>query len=91
MSMNVIDRLIESTIRTRNPSVVGLDPDMGKLPDCYKRCAKGSHPLEAAAHAIFDFNRDVIDAMAGFVPAVKPQMAFTSNMVPSVWPPLSGR
>lgn len=74
--MNVVDRLIENTIRTKNPSVVGLDPDIGKIPACYKTKVKNVHPFEAVATVIYDFNRDVIDAVSDLVPAVKPQAAF---------------
>jgi len=74
--VNVVDRLIENTIRTKNPSVIGLDPDIGKFPECYKVNIKSNHPFEAVANAIYEFNRDVLDAVADIVPAVKPQMAF---------------
>ena len=74
--MNVVDKLIENTIRTKNPSVIGLDPDIGKIPACYKVNAKSNNPFEAVANVIYEFNRDVIDTVADLVPAVKPQMAF---------------
>ena len=74
--MNVVDKLIENTIRTKNPSVIGLDPDIGKIPACYKVNVKSNHPFEAIANVIYEFNRDVIDTVADLVPAVKPQMAF---------------
>ena len=74
--MNTIDKLIENTIRTKNPSVVGLDPDIGKIPACYKINAKSNDPFEAVANVIYAWGRDVIDAVEGLVPAVKPQMAF---------------
>ena len=74
--MNVVDKLIENTIRTKNPSVIGLDPDIGKIPACYKVNAKSSNPFEAVANVIYEFNCDVIDTVADLVPAVKPQMAF---------------
>ena len=74
--MNVVDKLIENTIRTKNPSVIGLDPDIGKIPACYKVNAKSNNPFEAVANVIYEFNRDVIDIVADLVPAVKPQMAF---------------
>ena len=74
--MNVVDKLIENTIRTKNPSVIGLDPDIGKIPMCYKINAKGNNPFEAVANVIYEINRDVIDTVADLVPAVKPQMAF---------------
>jgi len=74
--MNVVDKLIENTIRTQNPSVIGLDPDIRKIPACYKVNAKSNNPIEAVANVIYEFNRDVIDTVADLVPAVKPQMAF---------------
>ena len=74
--MNVVDKLIENTIRTKNPSVIGLDPDIWKIPACYKVNAKSNNPFEAVANVIYEFNRDVIDTVADLVPAVKPQMAF---------------
>lgn len=74
--MNAVDKLIENTIRTKNPSVIGLDPDIRKIPVCYKVNAKSNNPFEAVANVIYEFNRDVIDTVADIVPAVKPQMAF---------------
>ena len=75
--MNVVDRLIENTVRTKNPTVVGLDPDLRKIPACYKKLPHPTaHPLEAVAEVIYALNRDVIDTVAPLVPAVKPQMAF---------------
>ncbi len=74
--MNVIGKLIENTIKTKNPSVIGLDPDLKKIPICYKAGWADKHPFEAVSDVIFDFNRDIIDTIAELVPAVKPQMAF---------------
>ncbi len=67
--MNVIDKLIKRTIKTKNPTVIGLDPDIGKIPACYKR-ADGANPLSATADVIYDFNCDIIDVIADLVPAV---------------------
>lgn len=74
--MNVVDRLIENTIKTKNPSIIGLDPDIRKIPACYKVNVKGNNPFEAVANVIYEFNRDVINTVADIVPAIKPQMAF---------------
>jgi len=75
--MNSVDRLIENTIKTKNPTVVGLDPDISKMPDCYKKCPNRDRlPLETVADAIFEYNRDIIDSIYDLVPGVKPQMAF---------------
>ena len=74
--MNIVDRLIENTIKTKNPSIIGLDPDISKIPACYKTDVKSNDPFEAVAEVIFNFNRDIIDTVCEIVPAVKPQMAF---------------
>lgn len=76
--MNIIDRLIENIIRTKNPSVIGLDPDLGKMPRCYKTVQDDTpcNPLEQTAEAIYRYNRDIIDTICNLVPAVKPQIAF---------------
>ena len=75
--MNVIDLLIENIIEKKNPTVVGLDPDLKLIPACYKENNnKKSNPFEAVADAIFDFNKDIIDTVYDLVPAVKPQIAF---------------
>lgn len=75
--MNSVDRLIENTIRTKNPSVVGLDPDIGKIPACYKSMSDQiQDQLEAVANTITKYNCDIIDTICDLVPAVKPQMAF---------------
>lgn len=74
--MNIVDLLIENTIRTKNPSVIGLDPDIRKIPMCYKTDSKSKNSFEAVADVIYAFNRDIMDTVYELVPAVKPQMAF---------------
>ncbi len=75
--MNVVDKLIIKTIETKNPTVVGLDPDITKIPACYKSSViYNKNPLTTIADVIYKFNCDIIDTVAEFVPAVKPQMAF---------------
>ena len=74
--MNTVDHLIENIIKTKNPSVIGLDPDIRKIPACYKMNVTQSNPFDAVADMIYAFNSDIIDAISPLVPAVKPQMAF---------------
>lgn len=74
--MNAVDRLIEKTLEKKNPAVIGLDPDIEKIPACYKAVKNQDSPFAAVAEAILNFNIDVIDSVAPLVPAVKPQMAF---------------
>ena len=75
--VNIADRLIENILRTKNPTVVGLDPDWTKIPACYKASAgRFKEPFEAVAEVIWELNRDIIDTVCPYVPAVKPQAAF---------------
>ena len=65
------------------PVVVGLDPQMSFLPEQLLResehrlrdKATMDEDLEIAADAIWRFNREIVDAVADLVPAVKPQVA----------------
>jgi len=73
-----LDRLIENIIKTGNPTVAGLDPTLDFIPeyiknDCFIRYG---NTLEAAAEAILEFNKGLIDALFDIVPAVKPQCAY---------------
>ena len=75
--MKQIDRLIENIKRCQNPSVVGLDPDIGKIPACYRQMVQRTeNPLADVGEMIRLYNRDIIDVAAPLVPAVKPQIAF---------------
>lgn len=66
----VIDSLIEEIKYKKCPCIVGIDPEWSKIPDCYKISVKSE------AEAILIWAKDVIDAVADIVPAVKLQMAF---------------
>ncbi|MDD6826929.1 MAG: orotidine-5'-phosphate decarboxylase [Oscillospiraceae bacterium] len=72
------DRLIKKIIETKNPTVVGLDPLIDYVPDFIKNeCfMKDGQSLEAAAKAIFKFNKAIIDEIYDVVPAIKPQAAY---------------
>jgi orotidine-5'-phosphate decarboxylase len=74
--MSIVDKLIENTIKTKNPAVIGLDPDLAKIPNCYKKYYNSGNSLKDVAEVIFLFNKDIIDTISSLVPAVKPQMAF---------------
>ena len=73
----MIGRLIERIRETQAPIVVGLDPQLGFIPDAVKAEAYGrcGETLEGAAKAILTFNKAIVDAVADLVPAVKPQIA----------------
>jgi len=69
-----IDTLIAGIHEKRSHVVVGLDPVYDKLPGQFK--TKGKPTSAAAARSILDFNRELIDKIHPYVPAVKPQIAF---------------
>lgn len=66
----VIDQLLEAIIEKRNLCIMGIDPEWDKLPQIYRELSDN----KAECMRLWAF--DVIDAICGIVPAVKPQMAF---------------
>lgn len=84
MIVNFADKLIEAVKKKGNAICVGLDPRLDKIPESIKTHAldtvdaNGEHlsPTAAAAAAIFEFNKGIIDAVYDLVPVVKPQIAF---------------
>lgn len=81
----MIDRLIEQIIKKKNPSVVGLDPTMEMMPECLKAeyLPREGASEEHVARMFLKFNRDIIDAVADIVPAVKPQIAMYEKYGPA--------
>lgn len=75
---NFIDRLIELVIQKRSHIVVGLDPDLSRIPKHIRdeSISKFDVTLEAAGEAITTFNLKIIDAVKDECVAVKPQLAF---------------
>ena len=73
-----LDRLISSIAQKQNPTVAGLDPKREYIPSYIRQKAVDAYgeTLEAAAAAILEFNRGLIDALCDIVPAVKPQCAY---------------
>jgi orotidine-5'-phosphate decarboxylase len=77
------ERMALAVRRTGTSAVVGLDPHLERLPENLRRLYEdrtGSAYREAAASAVVDFNRQVIDAITDVVPAVKPQFAFYEQL-----------
>jgi orotidine-5'-phosphate decarboxylase len=72
------DRLAEAVRAKSSALVVGLDPQLEKLPRELREAARALHPdaREQAAAAIRAFDAAVIEAVAPFAAAVKPQSAF---------------
>jgi len=79
--MLFVDRLCDATLRKKSRLVVGLDPILDLIPaellpsgDRYDR--------EAASSAVEQFQIAVLDAVADYAVAVKPQMAFYERLGP---------
>ena len=72
------DRLIEKIAETQNPTVVGLDPKLDYIPSFIleNAFAENGETLKGAAKAVWKFNKGIIDAISGIVPAIKPQAAY---------------
>lgn len=73
----MISRLIAKIQETKAPICVGLDPMLSYIPEhvTKKAFAEYGETLEGAAEAIWQFNKEIIDATADLIPAVKPQIA----------------
>lgn len=69
------DRLAAAIRRVKTPTLVGLDPRFGSLPEPLKSGRDESNREDIAA-AFETFCRGVIDVVAPLVAAVKPQAAF---------------
>lgn len=73
-----LDRLIGKIAQKQNPTVAGLDPLLAYIPAHIKQeaAARYGFGFEAAAEAIYIYNKAIIDALCDIVPAVKPQCAY---------------
>lgn len=76
--MNFADRLISEIQRKQNPTCVGLDPRLDKVPPSIQRVVLQKHgkTFKAAAEAIYALNCGIIDAVADVTAVVKIQWAF---------------
>lgn len=77
--MNFTDRLAAAVERCGTGTLVGLDPRWEQLPQALR--IGSERPARAAAYG--RFCREVIDVVAGLVPAVKPQSAFFEQLGPA--------
>ena len=73
----MIEKLISRIKKLEAPIVVGLDPTLNFVPKFLldKTINEKGETLEAAADAIFAFNKAIVDAVYDLIPAVKPQIA----------------
>lgn len=73
----MIDKLIEKIVQKRNPTVAGLDPRLEYLPEeLINKHFKDVIDMRAAARAILEFNKVILDNIHDIVPAVKLQIAY---------------
>jgi orotidine-5'-phosphate decarboxylase len=68
------DRLIEKINALHNPTVMGLDPKLAYIPEFIKKDFDDP---------VLEFNKRLIDAAEGLVPAVKPQSAYYEMLGPA--------
>lgn len=75
---NFADRLNQAIKDKRTPCIVGLDTRFNQIPDIIRETNRKIYgeTILGITNSIFDFNREVIDIIADYVPAVKPQIAF---------------
>lgn len=73
----MINTLIKKIKETKAPIVVGLDPMLNYMPAhlLEKAIKEQGETLEAAASAVYEYNKGIVDAIYDLVPAVKPQIA----------------
>ncbi len=73
----MISKLIEGIKKKDAPIVVGLDPMLSYVPSHIldKAIKEKGETLEAAASAVLEYNKALIDAIYDLIPAVKPQIA----------------
>lgn len=73
----MINKLVTKIQKTNAPIVVGLDPMLNYIPEYIQKKSFGEfgETLEGAADAIWQFNKEIVDATYDLIPAVKPQIA----------------
>ena len=83
----MISKLNEAILKLKSPVCVGLDPQLDFIPPRILDpvYGKSGHTLNAAAEALFDFNREIVDHVRDIVPSVKLQSAMYEQFgVPGV-------
>ena len=73
----MIQKLITQITEKNAPIVVGLDPTLKLMPKSLqeKYFSEYGYTLEAVGECMFDYNKQIMDACADLIPAVKPQIA----------------
>lgn len=79
LDSNFMERLNERIMTFHNPSLLGLDPQLAYLPEYLLRPLEGQSGeglSQAIAAALTAYNRELLEACADIIPAVKFQMAY---------------
>lgn len=78
----MINKLCNKISKLNAPIVVGLDPTLAMVPEhiMKKSLVEYGETLEAAADAIWQFNKGIIDNIHDLIPAVKPQIAMYEQL-----------
>lgn len=73
----MINKLVSKIKKMEAPIVVGLDPMLSYVPKYLleQAVSEQGETLEAAAAAVWKYNKGIVDAVCDVVPAVKPQIA----------------
>lgn len=73
----MINRLCDKIKKLNAPIVVGLDPMLNYIPEhiLKKAYSEFGETLEGAAEAVWQYNKQIVDATYDLIPAVKPQIA----------------
>ncbi|NLZ81673.1 MAG: orotidine-5'-phosphate decarboxylase [Clostridiales bacterium] len=73
----MINKLVTKIKKTAAPIVVGLDPMLDYIPEHILKESfdEFGETLEGAGHAVWEYNKGIIDAIYDLLPAVKPQIA----------------
>ncbi|MFO0838675.1 MAG: orotidine-5'-phosphate decarboxylase [Phycisphaerae bacterium] len=77
---NFADRVVAAVARRGTPAVVGLDPQLDRIPAQFRERVTNR---AAAAGALREFCNSVIEVVAPFVPAVKVNSAFFEAVGPA--------
>lgn len=71
------DRLLAAVEKKGSPVCVGIDPNVDRMPKQYR--AKGDNPM-AQLERVSQFCADVLEIVAPYTPAVKPQIAYFEQL-----------
>lgn len=73
----MINKLCDKIKKLNAPIVVGLDPMLNYIPEHILKKAydEFGENLEGAAEAVWQYNKQIVDATYDLIPAVKPQIA----------------